>query len=251
MGLECEGYEDQFLAILTAIKAEHKKHWKNVSKKQRELNKLTWSLDTEGSSSRDMYGPNLDSTRVCLWEELVGIHSWWNVPWCIGGDFNVTRVPSESSGTRRGRPAMIEFSQCISDLNLVDFPLAGGSATWANNKTWSRLDRFLISPDWESHFPDVWQKRLPRISSDHWPILLDCGGIRGKLKALKRDLKLWNVQSLSDLGANKKGKLTEVQEIERIQEARSLTQDEVARKLLLGEELERIILLEEISWRQK
>lgn len=68
---------------------------------------------------------------------------------------------------------------------------------------------------------------------------------------LKRDLKLWNVQSFGDLGANKKGKLKEIQEIERIQEARSLTQDEVARKSLLVEELERIILLEEIFWQQK
>ncbi|KAG6659987.1 hypothetical protein CIPAW_03G074300 [Carya illinoinensis] len=102
-----------------------------------------------------VYGPNLNNNRVLLWEELAGLHCWWNLPWCIRGDFNVTRFPSESFGNRRGRPAMIDFSECISDLNLVDLPLAGGPTTWANNQTWSRLDRFLISPEWESHFPDV------------------------------------------------------------------------------------------------
>ncbi|XP_041015022.1 uncharacterized protein LOC121257839 [Juglans microcarpa x Juglans regia] len=238
-----------------------------------------------------VYGPNLDNNRVCLWEKLAGIHSWWNLPWWIGGDFNVIRFPSESSSSRRGQSAMVELFKCISDLNLVDLALVGGFATWANNHSWSQLDRFLISPEWKSHFPDVWQKRLPSINSDHLPILLDCSGIRGgrryfkfenmwlksegfvervrqwwssyqlqgtpsfvlagKLKALKRDLKLWNMQSFGDLRENKKGKLKEILDIERIQEARPLNQDEVERKTLLGEELERIILLEEISWRQK
>jgi hypothetical protein len=29
----------------------------------------------------------------------------------------------------------------------MDLPLAGGVATWANNLSWSRLDRFLVSPE--------------------------------------------------------------------------------------------------------
>lgn len=52
VGAECEGYEEQFMAFLTTIKAWHQQHRKNASKKQRELNRLTWSLNTEGSSSR-------------------------------------------------------------------------------------------------------------------------------------------------------------------------------------------------------
>ena len=42
-----------------------------------------------------VYGPNSDCDRQLLWEELAGIHSWWNVAWCIGGDFNAVRFPSE------------------------------------------------------------------------------------------------------------------------------------------------------------
>ena len=42
-----------------------------------------------------VYGPNSDRDRHLPWEELAGIHSWWNVPWGIGGDFNVVRFPSE------------------------------------------------------------------------------------------------------------------------------------------------------------
>ena len=42
----------------------------------------------------------------------------------------------------------------------------------------SRLDRFLVLEDWEGHFNGVVQCTLPRPVSDHFPILLDGGGVR-------------------------------------------------------------------------
>jgi hypothetical protein len=36
-----------------------------------------------------VYGPNDDAERKCLWDELVGLMSCWEVSWHIGGDFNV------------------------------------------------------------------------------------------------------------------------------------------------------------------
>ena len=37
-----------------------------------------------------VYGPNFDVDRRSLWEELAGLVSWCDLPWCIGGNFNVT-----------------------------------------------------------------------------------------------------------------------------------------------------------------
>jgi hypothetical protein len=54
----------------------------------------------------------------------------------------------------------------------------GGKFTWSNNRDdhcWSRIDKFLFTPDWEELFPYVVQRRLPRLLSDHFPLLLDCG----------------------------------------------------------------------------
>jgi len=42
---------------------------------------------------------------------------------------------------------------------------------------WSRIDRFLVSPNCEAWFPVVSQKWLSRLYSDHFPILLDCGDV--------------------------------------------------------------------------
>jgi hypothetical protein len=104
--------------------------------------------------------------------------SWWNLLWCIGGDFNVTCFPSEILGDARFCPAMVGFFDF--ELGLMDIPLVGGNFTWSNNRdllSWSRIDRFSLSLDWDAKFPDLSQRRLPRLCSDRFPILLDCGSV--------------------------------------------------------------------------
>lgn len=84
---------------------------------------------------------------------------------------------------------MQNFYELIFDLSLVDLPLMGETFTWSNSHLWSRLDHFLISFEWEAHFLDVCQKRLPRLCADHFPIMLDCGGIQKGRQYLS--LRMW------------------------------------------------------------
>uniref|UniRef100_A0A2N9HE33 Uncharacterized protein n=1 Tax=Fagus sylvatica TaxID=28930 RepID=A0A2N9HE33_FAGSY len=139
------------------------------------LDQFEWSFS-------GVYGPNLDSDRGLLWEELAGLVSWWDAPCCIGGDFNVVRFPSEKSGLVSFNSAMHEFNDFISECGLLDIPLEGGLFTWSNNRdvpAMSRIDRFLFSPVWADHFGLINQIRVPRLLSDHFPIRLDCGRIDG------------------------------------------------------------------------
>ena len=128
-----------------------------------------------------IYGPNSNLDRQLLWEELVGICSWWSVPWCFGGDFNVVRFPSECFGSGPFSSAMIDFSDFISKQGSIDLPMEGGTFTWSNSKevaSCSKLDKFLLSSDWEEHFPNIRQRRLQRLLSDHFPILLEGGNFQ-------------------------------------------------------------------------
>jgi len=191
------------------------------------------------------------------------------MPWCIGGDFNVVRFPSERSSGAGFSAAMEEFLDFIFMHNLVDLPLEDGQFTWSNGQEdhiWSRIDRFLISSEWEERFPDVSQRRLTRLFSDHFPLLLDCGTNRGgnryfkfenmwlkyegfveqvkkwwmsyefsgflsfilanKLEALKSDLKKWNEEVFGDIGKKKEELLEGIRELELIEECRCLEEDE-------------------------
>jgi hypothetical protein len=99
---------------------------------------LTWAFV-------GVYGPNRDNDRLMLWEELSCLMDRWEVPWCIGGDFNAIRFSSERLGGVRYAASMEAFSQFIFDKGLLDIPMMGGQFSWSNGHSWSRIDRFLLS----------------------------------------------------------------------------------------------------------
>ncbi|XP_042972866.1 uncharacterized protein LOC122304675 [Carya illinoinensis] len=237
------------------------------------------------------YGPNVDRDRRRLWEELAGVYSLWDIPWCMGGDFNIIFFPSERSGHLRNSTAMEEFFEFIFELDLMDLPLVGGEYTWSNGRVWSKFDRFLVSPSWEAHYLEICQKSLPRVCSDHFPILLDCGGIHSgrryfkfenmwlttdgfvemvrnwwsayqftgtpciiltsKLKALKQDLKKWNVVVFSHIDNQKSTLLEELQELEGRELLGYSSEEMIVRKGTVLASLERVLLSKETSWHQK
>lgn len=110
-------------------------------------------LDHKDWAFSGVYGPNINRERITMWEELAGVVTWWGVPWVGGGDFNAIRFPSERLGASHFTSSMHAFSDFISSCRLRDLPLEGGFFTWSNNRknaTMSRIDRFLISEDWDA-----------------------------------------------------------------------------------------------------
>lgn len=63
-----------------------------------------------------IYGPNLSQRRSDLWRELDAVRGNWNGPWCVGGDWNVFRFPSERLGEQRPDANMRAFSDWMNSL---------------------------------------------------------------------------------------------------------------------------------------
>ena len=126
-----------------------------------------------------VYGPTSRGCREALWDELGAIRGLWGDPWCIGGDFNIITFPSERNREGRLSGSMRRFSQVLDDLELKDLPLQGGLFTWKggpSNTRMARLDRFLVTEEWDSFFGGARQSILPRPTSDHFSVLLERGG---------------------------------------------------------------------------
>ncbi|KAL6558442.1 hypothetical protein OROMI_018792 [Orobanche minor] len=109
--------------------------------------------------------------RRDLWDDLLSV-SQNQVPWMVGGDFNIILQPEEKKGGAGPiQSDMEEFSDCLLNCNLSDVGFAGTPFTWYRDGVWQRLDRILVSPEWYSSFHSLSIRHLPKFESDHNSIL--------------------------------------------------------------------------------
>lgn len=99
-------------------------------------------------------------------------------PLIIGGDFNIIRYINEKSsidGVHRHTPV---FNSLMHFYELREIVMSGGMFTWSNNQevpTLEKLDRILVTKEWEDIFPQASVSRLPREMSDHSPLIVSTG----------------------------------------------------------------------------
>ncbi|RVW12481.1 hypothetical protein CK203_093456 [Vitis vinifera] len=181
--------------------------------------------------------------------------------WFFTGVYGPTmkRFPSERSRVGRLSGPMRRFSEVLDELALRDMPLQGVHS--------------------------------PRPVSDHYPILLDGGGVRRgpipfrfenmwlkeegfkellrgwwqgfncsgsysfvlseKLKALKVKLKNWNKEVFGKVGVNLRMALGRVSFWDDQERQRTLNEQELEARKEAKEEFKKWAIMEEISWRQK
>ncbi|RVW40194.1 Transposon TX1 uncharacterized 149 kDa protein [Vitis vinifera] len=211
-----------------------------------------------------VYGPTKRRERENLWNELGAIHGLWNGPWCVAGDFNAILSPEERSRGGSFNSDMRRFAEVIEELQLKDLTLFGGPFTWSggvNNQTMSRLDRFLVNEGWDCRFSHSRQSVLPRPVSDHFPILLEGGGLRNGpspfrfenmwLKVVKIKLKEWNRDVFGKVEYRKNVALDQMQFWDAKEKINRLTLEEMEARREAREEYKKWVLLEEVTWRQK
>ncbi|XP_042056297.1 uncharacterized protein LOC121800870 [Salvia splendens] len=111
-----------------------------------------------------------------LWDKLREISvKMEGLPWLVGGDFNTFVSKEERQGSRLNRTGeMLDFVDAINDCQLLDLGADGAKFTWARGETFERLDRALIGEGWLELFSATRVPNLPRVLSDHSPLLIQC-----------------------------------------------------------------------------
>ncbi|KAJ4839542.1 hypothetical protein Tsubulata_046678 [Turnera subulata] len=117
-----------------------------------------------------------DKWRKYLWENIEVMAKNSTEPWLLGGDFNaVLAGHKRKNGAGRQGLANRAFKACVDNAKLLDIGFTGSKFTWKRGTFLARLDRFLCNEAWRLTFPDAINRHLPRIGSDHCPILLRDG----------------------------------------------------------------------------
>ncbi|KAL5742374.1 hypothetical protein ACOSP7_029106 [Xanthoceras sorbifolium] len=212
-------------------------------------------------------------------------------PWVVLGDFNeITHLAEKKEG--RACFSDTGFRDWINANCLVDLGFVGQKFTWmtkrgVNDDIWCRLDRAVCSIDWRMMFPEGFVRHLPRINSDHCPIVLNLysahipnnslkpfrfeamwsshaeysglvsncwtrnvGSLSEKLNALAANLKDWNRDSFGCIFRRKRVLLARIL---GIQKSLSFNYNSslVSLEYHLSREYNDIINQEEMFWHQK
>ncbi|WCJ39803.1 DNAse I-like superfamily protein [Euphorbia peplus] len=125
-----------------------------------------------------VYGSPDVYLRKNLWNTLSHHNFDLSEPWLVAGDFNaVLNARETTSSTNNYTHRNGDFVNWVAEEGLIDLGCNGPSFTWMRGNSEdsysaARLDRALCNLDWRSSFPNASVTHLPRLNSDHSPILV-------------------------------------------------------------------------------
>ncbi|KAL4309519.1 hypothetical protein GQ457_01G007660 [Hibiscus cannabinus] len=123
----------------------------------------------------NVYAPNDSNLRSEFLDELTGMLSTLQVPIIVGEDFNTIKTREEKKVVVADEWSMRKFNEFINSNELIDLPMDGNQFTWfrgGSQVSPSKSDRFLVSTELLTLFPNHFQTSISRKLSDHTPVIL-------------------------------------------------------------------------------
>ncbi|XP_022019183.1 uncharacterized protein LOC110919213 [Helianthus annuus] len=124
----------------------------------------------------NVYAPQKVPLEKALWDEIGSVMGNYTGRRVILGDFNTVRWKEERRNSNFNNNCALNFNNFIYDNGLREYDMKGRRFTYLNdngNKQ-SNIDRVLVSQDFFSDCPVACLRALPRVHSDHCPIILVC-----------------------------------------------------------------------------
>lgn len=126
------------------------------------------------------YGHPETANRPEAWSLLRHLSDVRPEPWLCFGDFNEIHNSSEKMSSSASLASqMAGFKEALEECRLLDQGYRGPKFTWCNGRQGNefnceRLDRAMANGSWTRQFNVVDVLVLPRIASDHNPLLINC-----------------------------------------------------------------------------
>ncbi len=241
----------------------------------------------------NVYGPPTWEGKDDFCKELGDLKSVCRGRWVICGDFNLTRNHQERRGRGWSRRLIGMFNELINDLQVIDLPMGNQNFMWSNMlrcPTLARLDRFLVSTEWDLTFPLSKVVAASRITSDHFPILLHTGEklskhlfrveemwfaqedfcallpqwrnetsrkensvltFTAKIKHCRKRMKEWCHTSFYSVANTKKVIVDEIQQLDILEESQNPTLQQFELRSQLKTQLSGIVTDEETMWKAR
>jgi len=125
-----------------------------------------------------VYGPAQSQNKSAFLVELTNTCSKETLPYMIAGDFNIMRTPQDKSSGDFDPKWPNIFNVFIKSLDLKEIRMLGCLFTLVglgDNLTFEKLDRVLVTTEFETLFPLTTLEPSDRNISDHTPLVLNTG----------------------------------------------------------------------------
>ncbi|XP_070049169.1 uncharacterized protein [Nicotiana tomentosiformis] len=140
--------------------------------------------------------------RLELWDNLYYMKRDMELPWLVGGDFNVVLHEDEKIGGFPVHPPEYEgFAFCVNSCGLFYQGYKGSPFTWWNGRPnaeciFKRLDRIFVNFPFQNMMPTIEVEHLIRTRSDHALLLMTCGEQATNFVKPFRFLKFWTKHAI-------------------------------------------------------
>ncbi|XP_022003302.1 uncharacterized protein LOC110900742 [Helianthus annuus] len=163
----------------------------------------------------NVYAPQKTPQKKSLWDEIGSVLGNYIGMWVILGDFNAVRWKEERRNSIFNKNCASNFNIFINDNGLREYDMKGRKFTFINdngNKQ-SKIDRVLVCQDFFSEWPVACLRALPRVHSDHCPIILVCANKNFGPKPFRffnswlerKDFDVVINKAIADLGGGREG----------------------------------------------
>ena len=148
-----------------------------------------------------VYGLQDNEAKIQFLAELEVRRSLCPGPWLLIGDFNMILCAADKNNGNLDRANMARFRAFVNKLELKEMYMHGRTFTWSNERctpTMTRIDRALVSIDWELRYPDALLQALSSSVSDHTPLHLSMTAMNRPAKRFKFELFWLKLEGFED-----------------------------------------------------